>query len=134
MKLKVYDMTNTAPKPKEKCLIRIVRSNGTFSMSAGVVKALELKDGDGMIVVQDETSEKDFYLMKSTTPESFKLRDKVGNNMLFNSSKLAGIVLDAVKIKMSSSFKVVTEPTNCSIDGVTVDLYPIITNNPIKAK
>lgn len=118
MKLKSFNPENAANIRKGKPTIHI-GSNGAISMNAVATNLTGLKPGDKVEFHQDETNPKDWYISKSKS--GFELRAyNQDRGVIFNSSKLASIILEIIGGPITATMIIGNEP----VDG---KYWPVIT-------
>lgn len=121
MKLKIYNK-NTRSRHSEPFLT--FGKNGAVTISQEAAKILELKNGDSIVISQDEEGPKDWYIAKGC--DDIIVRDKGSGSLLFNSASI-GIELKkstGLNINKSVRFRMANEPT--LQDGVK--WYALITS------
>jgi len=115
--------------------VHISRRSGHFNLSKRAVKLLFPNTdfvpdpADGIVVLQDEIIPRDFYIAVSNSEQAFALRPKT-TGMVFQSKGMATTVLDILKVGKSASFRIGVE----KVEWNGLDLYSIITSNPINPK
>lgn len=126
MKLIIYNIENSKADRSGERLCRVNRKTGVFTFSCELVKCLELKTGDRVIVANDQEDKKGWYICKTNSEAGFVITGK-DKALLIRNSFVAGLLLGSVKIEKSASFLVSKEPV--VIDGEKY--YQLITTKPI---
>ena len=126
MKLIIYNIENSkANRPGER-LCRVNRGTGVFTFSGELVKCMELKTGDRVIVANDQEDKKGWYICKTNNEGGFVVTGK-DKALLIRNSFVAGLLLGSIKVEKSASFLVAKEPV--VIEGEKY--YQLITTKPI---
>lgn len=126
MKLIIYNIENSkANRPGER-LCRVNRGTGVFTFSGELVKCMELKTGDRVIVANDQEDKKGWYICKTNSEDGFVVTGK-DKALLIRNSFVAGLLLGSIKVEKSASFLVAKEPV--VIEGEKY--YQLITTKPI---
>lgn len=126
MKLIIYNIENSNANRTDERLCRVNRGTGVFSFSGELVKCLGLKNGDRIIVANDQEDKKGWYIRKTDSKSGFVITGK-DKALLIRNSFVAGLLLSSIKIEKSASFLVAKEPV--VIDGEKY--YQLITTKPI---
>lgn len=124
MKLKIYNQQNSKISLPSKPTVRVHCPSGIISLSKAACHLIGLRNGDKLIIVQDEDSPEDFFIHKTTHPEGFTVRSKTGEaGATFNSSKIAKM--------LAPGYNAVSFPVSAAqvIDGMSYHL--IVTSKPI---
>jgi hypothetical protein len=139
MKLKEFDLHNSRKIPRAgRPFLRVTRRAGTLFFSASTAQTADLKEGDGVVLFQDEENPADWYFKKNNSPKSFILRKATNKakGLVFNNSALAGILLDSAQTTGNlSNCTFGIQKNTVDIDGV--HYYLIITAdllNPVFKK
>ena len=106
--------------------VNVNRKTGVITFSGEMVKCLELKTGDRIIVANDQEDKKGWYICKTNSEAGFVVTGK-DKALLIRNSFVAGLLLSSVKIEKSASFLVAKEPVE--IEGEKY--YQLITTKPI---
>jgi len=119
MKLKEYNAENSKNIVVGAPYIRVVRKSGTISFSKGAIDLMGIGNNSAAVVSNDEDSPRDWYVCITTSYEpAFKIRYKTAPiGAMFNCSKIAKNLLDAVGEFKSASLKISKEPI--SVNGTT---------------
>lgn len=126
MKLIIYNIENSKADRSGERLCRVNRKTGVITFSGEMVKCLELKTGDRIIVANDQEDKKGWYICKTNSEAGFVVTGK-DKALLIRNSFVAGLLLSSVKIEKSASFLVAKEPVE--IEGEKY--YQLITTKPI---
>jgi len=136
MKLKEFNLDNAKFQHTGKPSVRINQKSGVISFSAEAATLIGLKDGTGIVILQDEETSRDWYVVVSEKESAIPVRIKKAG-CCFNSSYLAKLILkSAVKggtaplTGNSASFLISRNP----VQDTGTDLYLIITSNPLNNK
>lgn len=126
MKLIIYNIENSKADRTGERLCRVNRKAGVITFSGEMVKCLDLKAGDRVIVAADQEDKKGWYISKTENEAGFIVTGK-DKTLLFHNSFVAGLLLSSMKIEKSASFLVAKEPVE--IEGEKY--YQLITTKPI---
>lgn len=126
MKLIIYNIENSKADRNGERLCRVNRKTGVISFSGELVKCLDLKAGDRIIVAADQEDKKGWYISKTENEAGFIVTGK-DKTLLIRNSFVAGLLLSSMKIEKSASFLVAKEPVE--IEGEKY--YQLITTKPI---
>lgn len=126
MKLIIYNIENSKADRIGERLCRVNRKTGVISFSGELVKCLDLKAGDRIIVAADQEDKKGWYISKTDSETGFIVTGK-DKTLLIRNSFVAGLLLSSMKIEKSASFLVAKEPVE--IEGEKY--YQLITTKPI---
>lgn len=115
MKFVTYDNKNAAHIPaktgRKKMSIRM-RTSGTIILSASLIAELGIKNGGGIVFLQDSNYPSDWYIKRSDNPQSFKvsITDKKGFGKI-KSNQLVSIIRKSVDTTLDSfSMNVFQDP------------------------
>ena len=123
MKLKEFNKDNSASLKKSDVAVSFNRKSGVICFTKGSVEFFDLKEGDEIIVAQDEETKKDWYFAKKKG--GFVLRSDSANQRLkFNNTRTVLAILGSLDSELVL-FKcyIGTEPIMVG----KIDYYPIIT-------
>lgn len=126
MKLIIYNIENSKADRNGERLCRVNRKTGVISFSGELVKCLDLKAGDRIIVAADQEDKKGWYISKTENEAGFIVTGK-DKTLLIRNSFVAGLLLSSMKIEKSASFLVAKE--SVEIEGEKY--YQLITTKPI---
>lgn len=129
MKLKVFNQHNSKAAKSGERKIHFSKKSGLIGISKTATEELGIKEGDKLLLAQDEENPCDWFLAKTTDDEGFALRLKSGSSA-FNCSSLVSRVLDSLKIEQSAGFYNAKNPQK--IEGK--EYYLILTSKPLNAK
>lgn len=73
MKLVIYNIENSKANRTSERLCRVNRGTGVFTFSGELVKCLELKTGDRVIVANDQEDKKGWYICKTDSEAASSL-------------------------------------------------------------
>jgi len=132
MKFKVYNQTNSKNFIVGKPTLSVSERAGVFQFSKAASALIGLSEDQGIQFLQNEESKEDFYVIKETSSDAFKLRGKAGSSYCFNSVSLATLLLDRGEpklhsVKLNRTAKFTVGPA-LDIDGINMHL--IILSKP----
>jgi len=114
--------------------IHIDQKKGTFCISMEAARLLEIKEFDGITILQDEENQRDWYLAKSNTgKEGFVIKRAGTKNFRFNSTVMAREICETMNVDSQSSRAIIAkEPTvfeGRKLFGILA-IKPITKNDP----
>lgn len=126
MKLIIYNVENSKTDRSGERLCRVNRKTGVITFSSEMVKCLELKAGDRILVANDQEDKKGWYICKTDNEAGFIVTGK-DKTLLIRNTFVAGLLLSSVKIEKSASFLVAKEP----VQNEGENYYQLMTTKPI---
>lgn len=126
MKLIIYNIENSKTDRSGERLCRVNRKTGVITFSSEMVKCLELKAGDRILVANDQEDKKGWYICKTANEAGFIVTGK-DKTLLIRNTFVAGLLLNSVKIEKSASFLVAKEP----VQNEGENYYQLMTTKPI---
>lgn len=126
MKLIIYNIENSKTDRSGERLCRVNRKTGVITFSSEMVKCLELKAGDRILVANDQEDKKGWYICKTDNEAGFIVTGK-DKTLLIRNTFVAGLLLSSVKIEKSASFLVAKEP----VQNEGENYYQLMTTKPI---
>lgn len=126
MKLIIYNVENSKTDRSGERLCRVNRKTGVITFSSEMVKCLELKAGDRILVANDQEDKKGWYICKTDNEAGFIVTGK-DKTLLIRNTFVAGLLLNSVKIEKSASFLVAKEP----VQNEGENYYQLMTTKPI---
>lgn len=140
MKLIIYDKSNSETSNVRVGVrsISVTRIPGSFSFSQTAQRDLEIKDGQGIILAQDDESKNDWYLCFADSDSSFTIRKRRNGGyakgfaptLYFSNKFTANKLLDTVKATKAATLLISTKPT---IIG-DKEWYKIVISKPLRIK
>ncbi|HBL74273.1 MAG: hypothetical protein A2W90_18135 [Bacteroidetes bacterium GWF2_42_66] len=135
MNLKEYNAANSQVIRHGAVSIRVNAKTGVISLSSATVKILGLEAGNGIAIINDEDSPKDWYIHVSASPDAFKLRTFKGKSkygfLFCNSTVVVRKMLESVGITHYSAAFTISQ-TPVEIQGL--QYWLIITSKPLATK
>lgn len=140
MKLIIYDKSNSETPNRHAGVrsISVTRIPGSFSFSQTAQRDLEIKDGHGILLAQDDENKNDWYICFADSDSSFTIRKRrnggyakgLAPTLYFSNKFIANRLLDTVKATKAATLLISTKPT--IIDGK--EWYKIVTSKPLRIK
>lgn len=127
MKLIIYSKENARSGKIGERTCRVNKETGLITLSREAVKQYELREGDRILLANDEENKKDWFFCKTTDETGFALKDNKGT-FQFRNAFLAELLLNSLKIAKSAVFFIEKEPE--VVDGT--DFYPLMTSKPME--
>ncbi|WP_320980009.1 hypothetical protein [Bacteroides sp.] len=140
MKLIIYDKSNSET-PNRRVGVRsisVTRKPGTFSFSQTAQRDLEIKDGYGVLLAQDDESKNDWYICFADSDSSFTIRKRRNGGyakdfaptLYFSNKFIANRLLDTIKAAKAATLLISTKPTIIN----SKEWYKIVISKPLRIK
>jgi len=121
MKLKSFTPQNSSFVRTGKPTIHVSSETGAIYLNKSAKELLGLESGDQVLLHQDETNPKDWYI--TVEKEGFVLRAYNNDrSLVFNSAKLAKSIVDSIEADGNGTMLIGAEP-------VAKKYWPIITSS-----
>lgn len=107
-----------------------ISSTGKITLSEEVVRLLEVAPGSGILVGQDRSRPKDFYLVASD--EGYRLREQKDKSgvLYFSHARLSSMLLETLQLEAPVRFTVAHQPEE--LEGIKA--FAILTSKPLQKK
>lgn len=100
--LKRYDSKNCVPTVETNTIYSVPRvtlsRRGFISLTSKAARIMDLKAGDRIVFLQDQSFPTDWYIAKSDDPSGFKLTAGGRKNLIAQSGELVGKIAASVNV------------------------------------